>query len=103
MHKVTLPVMLFAVACCLAGLIACSTSKGVTKPKPTASTPGATLISSEPDEVRRQMGEPTVVNRTQEDHILWVYVPHLKILPNDKGTIYVEFENGKVIKVFKME
>jgi len=27
----------------------------------------------------------------------------LKILPNDKGTMYVEFENGKVIKVFKKE
>ena len=64
---------------------------------------GNVLISSEPDEVRRKMGEPTVVSRTQEDHILWVYVPRLKILPDDKGTIYVEFENGKVIKVFKME
>ena len=64
---------------------------------------GSVLISSEPDEVRKKMGEPTIVNRTREDHILWVYVPSLKILPNDKGTIYVEFENGKVIKIFKIE
>ena len=64
---------------------------------------GANLISGEPDEVRRRWESPLQVYRTKEDHILWVYVPHLKILPNDKGTIYVEFENGKVIKVFKME
>ena len=103
MHKVTLPVALLMVACCLAGLITCSTSKGVKKPKPTAPVPVNALISSEPDEVRKKLGEPTVVSRTLEDHILWVYTPYLKILPNDKGTIYVEFENGKVIKVFKKE
>jgi hypothetical protein len=91
------------VACCLAGLVTCSTSKSVKKLKPTAPAPANDLISSEPDAVRKKLGEPTIVSRTQEDHILWVYVPHLKILPNDKGTMYVEFENGKVIKVFKKE
>ena len=103
LHKVTLPVTLLVVACCLAGLITCSTSKSVKKLKPTAPAPANDLISSEPDAVRKKLGEPTVVSRTQEDHILWVYAPRLKILPNDKGTMYVEFENGKVIKVFKKE
>jgi hypothetical protein len=103
LHKVTLPVTLLVVACCLAGLITCSTSTSVNKLKPTAPAPANDLISSEPDAVRKKLGEPTVVSRTQEDHILWVYTPRLKILPNDKGTMYVEFENGKVIKVFKKE
>jgi hypothetical protein len=103
LHKITLPVTLLVVACCLAGLITCSTSKGVKKPKPTTSAAGNALISSEPDEVRKKLGEPTVVSKTLEDHILWVYAPYLKIMPNDKGTIYVEFQNGKVIKVFKIE
>jgi len=103
LHKVTLPVTLLVVACCLAGLITCSTSKGEKKLKPTASAPANALISSGQEEVRKKLGDPTVVSRTQEGHILWVYTPRLKILPNDKGTVYVEFENGKVIKVFKKE
>jgi hypothetical protein len=103
LHKVTLPVTLLVVACCLAGLITCSTSKGEKKLKPTASAPANALISRGQEEVRKKLGDPTVVSKTQEDHILWVYTPHLKILPNDKGTVYVEFENGKVIKVFKKE
>ncbi len=103
LHKVTLPVTLLVVACCLAGLVTCSTSKGEKKLKPTASAPANALISSGQEEVRKKLGDPTVVSRTQEDHILWVYTPRLKIMPNDKGTVYVEFENGKVIKVFKKE
>ena len=103
LHKVTLPVTLLVAVCCLAGLITCSTSKDAKKPKPTAPASNNALISSGPGEVRKKLGEPNVVSRTQEDHVLWVYTPHLKILPNDKGTVYVEFENGKVIKVFKKE
>ncbi len=77
--------------------------KGVKKPKPTASPAGNALISSGPDEVRKKLGEPTVVSKTPEDHILWVYPPYLKIMPNDKGTVYVEFQDEKVIKIFKIE
>jgi len=36
-----------------------------------------------------------------DDHILWVYLPTWKILPNDKGTLYVEFADGKVVKIFQ--
>ena len=90
------------VACCLVGLIACSHS-AAKKPKPAVSPLADTLVSAGPDDVRKKLGDPTVVSRTPEDHVLWVYTPYLKIMPNDKGTIYVEFENGKVIKVFKIE
>ena len=94
-------ITLLVVACCLAGLIACSTSKSAKKANPAAPVPATALISSGPDEVRKNMGEPTVVSKTPENHVLWVYTPHLKILPNERGTIYVEFEDGKVVKVFQ--
>ncbi len=103
MHKVALPVTLFVVACCLAGLVTCSSSKAVKKAKPAAPASVDALISSGPDAVTKKLGEPTAVSKTADDHILWVYTPRLKILPNDKGTVYVEFEDGKVIKVFKKQ
>jgi hypothetical protein len=105
LHKAVRPVTLLVIACCLVGLVTCSSSKSVKreKVKPAAPARVDSLISSEPDAVRKKLGEPTVVSKTQEDHILWIYTPRLKILPNDKGTVYVEFENGKVIKVFKIE
>ena len=103
LHKTVRPLTLLVIACCLIGLVTCSSSKSVKKAKPAAPARVDALISSGPDEVRKKLGEPTVVSKTQEDHILWIYTPRLKILPNDKGTVYVEFENGKVIKVFKIE
>ena len=51
--------------------------------------------------MRKRLGDPTLVSKTMEGHILWVYVPKWRILPNDKGYIYVEFENEKVIKIFR--
>ena len=86
---------------CATGLIGCSSVRGLFKPKQTSSPFDNALISSGQDEVRKKLGEPNVVSRTMEDHILWTYLPTWKILPNDNGTLYVEFENGKVIKIFK--
>jgi hypothetical protein len=103
LRKVALSVVFLAVAFCLAGLIACSTSKSVKKTKPATSAPVNALVSSEPDEVRKKLGEPSVISKTPEGHILWIYEPSWKIMPNDKGTLYVEFQNGKAIKVFKIE
>ena len=103
LRKAALAVAVITVVFCLAGLIACSTSKSVRKTKPAAPGSVNALVSSGPDEVKKKLGEPTVVSRTPEDHILWVYEPSWKIMPNDKGTLYVEFEDGKVIKIFKIE
>jgi hypothetical protein len=61
------------------------------------------LITKGPDDVKRALGEPTVVSKTNDGNILWVYSPTFKILPNDNGTLYVEFQDGKVTKVFKKQ
>jgi hypothetical protein len=87
----------------LVGPIACSSSKGARKPEQKVSTADSGLISEEPDAVRKKFGEPTTVSRTVDGHILWVYQPSWKLLPNDKGTVYVEFDNNRVTKVFKIK
>jgi hypothetical protein len=93
--------VLLLVIVCAAGLIGCSSIKGLFKSKQSSSPFDNALISSGQDEVRKKLGEPNVVFKAMDDHILWVYRPSWKILPNDKGTLYVEFENGKVVKIFE--
>ena len=90
---------LVLVTFCLTVFIACSSSRAVQKQNLHAAD--NQLITSGEDEVKKKFGEPTSVSRTGEDHILWTYSPSWKIMPNDKGTVYVEFENGKVIRVFR--
>jgi hypothetical protein len=53
------------------------------------------------EDVRKKLGEPTIVSLTTENRILWTYLPEWKLMPDNKDTVYVEFENGKVIKVVK--
>jgi hypothetical protein len=97
-------VVLFFAVFCFLGLPACSTIKGTQKPKQvTKSSPESALMSQGEDEVKAKLGEPTVVNKTNDGHVLWVYRPSWKILPNDNGTLYVEFDEGKVIKIFKKQ
>ena len=88
---------------CIAALVACSTSKSAKKTKPAAPASVNALVSSGPDEVKKKLGEPSSIARTPEDHILWEYEPSWKIMPDDKGTLYVEFKDGKVIKVFNIK
>jgi hypothetical protein len=59
------------------------------------------LISMNEEDVRKKLGEPTIVSLTIENRILWTYIPAWKIMPDNKDTVYVEFENGKVVKVIK--
>lgn len=61
------------------------------------------LVSYGPEVVTKKLGEPTTVSKTPEGHILWVYEPSWKVIPNHKGTVYVEFEDNKVTKVFKIK
>jgi hypothetical protein len=111
MWKLAPAAVVTLVACSLAFFAGCSKSKGVkgeaaAKPDKPAKTSTKhpfdnALISKGQDDVRKRFGDPTVVSKTIDDHLLWVYVPTWRILPNDKGYLYVEFENGKVIKIFR--
>lgn len=97
-------VVLFLAVLSFLGLPACSTIKGTSKPKQVAkSSPESALMSQGEDEVKAKLGAPTVVNKTNEGHVLWVYRPSWKVLPNDNGTLYVEFDEGKVVKIFKKQ
>jgi hypothetical protein len=94
------PLLLLA-AICLVTLPACSTLKGAAKPKQARPAPESSLIGQDQDEVKKKLGEPTDVSKTAEGNLLWVYRPSWTLLPTHKGTQYVEFKDGKVVKVFK--
>jgi hypothetical protein len=81
----------------------CSTSKGVQKPKPSSRIEEADLLSQGEEAIQKRLGKPTTISRTPEGHILWIYEPSWKLMPNDKGTRYVEFDNGHVVRVFKIK
>jgi hypothetical protein len=68
-----------------------------------APPPDLTLVSKSEDEVKKKIGEPSDVAKTPENHVLWIYRPEWKIMPNDEGTLYVEFVDGKVAKIFQIK
>ncbi len=82
-------------------LCACSQGKGVERFK--ALPTGTTLVAKSEEEVKKRLGEPDVVSKTPDDRILWVYKPSWKVIPSPKDTLYVEFENGKVGRVFQIK
>ena len=82
-------------------LCACSQGKGVERFK--ALPRGTTLIAKSEAEVRQALGEPSEVAKTPESRILWKYKPSWKVIPSPKDTLYVEFDNGKVMKVFQIK
>ena len=94
------PLLLLA-AVCLVTLPACSTLKAAARPKQARPTPESSLIGQDQDEVKKKLGQPTDVSKTAEGNLLWVYRPPWTLLPTQKGTQYVEFKDGKVVKVFK--
>ncbi len=100
LRKVGHVAALVLVIVCLIMPAACSSSKKTVR-KPGPSSLDSTLIGSGQEEVRQRFGEPSAVSKTPDDHILWVYQPKWKLIPNDKGTVYVEFEKDKVLKVFR--
>lgn len=83
---------------CIAVLFSCSSSKSAIKQSPALEN---AVISMSEDEVRKKLGEPDTVSKTPENNILWTYSPKWKIMPDNKDTIYVEFENGKVTKIVR--
>lgn len=88
----------FLVLLCIMLFFSCSSSKTSKKDKHTLDN---SVISMSEDEVRKRFGEPYMVSKTPENKIIWTYVPQWKILPDNKDTIYVEFEEGKVVKIIK--
>jgi outer membrane protein assembly factor BamE (lipoprotein component of BamABCDE complex) len=88
---------------CLFLLVSCSYFKKTTVKQQAPATPvlEKSLITMNEEDVRKKLGEPTIVSLTLENRILWTYIPAWKIMPDNKDTVYVEFENGKVIKVVK--
>jgi hypothetical protein len=83
---------------CIPVLFSCSSSKTAKKKGPVMEN---AVISMSEDEVRKKLGEPDVVSKTPENNIIWTYRPKWKIMPDNKDTIYVEFENGKATKIVK--
>lgn len=100
------PALLVLAAICLVTLPACSTLKAMVKPKQAkqkqeAPTPESALIGQDQEEVKKKLGPPTDISKTAEGNLLWVYRPSWKIFPDNKGTQYVEFKDGKVVQIFK--
>ena len=82
-------------------LISCSSMKNIAgKPQPAVES---SLISMTEDQVRKKLGEPTMVSLTPESKILWTYRPAWKVMPDNKNTVYVEFDQGIVTKVIKAD
>ncbi|HOV89156.1 MAG TPA: hypothetical protein PKW07_00390 [Syntrophorhabdaceae bacterium] len=77
----------------------CGYSKGAKKIDPKQEE--ETIMSMNEDQVRQRYGEPDMVSKTTSNTVLWTYRKTWKIVPDNKGTMYIEFENGKVIKVLK--
>jgi hypothetical protein len=80
----------------------CSFGKGAKKEVKTPAATDTALISLSEEEVRKRLGEPTIVSKEPDNRIIWTYRPAWKIMPDNKDTTYVEFENGKVTKVLKV-
>ncbi len=92
---------IYALLLCILVLSSCTMFKSTKEAKPSHPALQNNIISMTEDEVRKNVGEPSVVSRTAENHILWTYRPTWKLMPDNKDTVYVEFADGKVVKVIK--
>jgi len=81
-------------------LYGCSASKKSTKAEKIQLE--QILLSMDEKQVREKLGEPTAISRTTENNILWTYQPSWRIIPYNKDAVYIEFEKGKVIRVYKV-
>lgn len=98
--KRTFPVFRAIVLMLIVLLLASCTVFKSSKKEPRTPMENAMMSMTE-DEVRKRLGEPNIVSITPENRIIWTYRPSWKIMPDNKDTIYVEFENGKVVKIVK--
>jgi hypothetical protein len=73
-----------------------------TKEPPKAKlVPDSAVIDMTEGEVKKKFGEPDIVSKMPDNRILWTYQPTWKLMPDNKGTVYIEFENGKVVKMIR--
>jgi hypothetical protein len=63
--------------------------------------PDTSVIDMTESEVKKKFGEPDVVSKMPDNRILWTYQPTWKILPDNQGTVYIEFVNGRVVKIIR--
>lgn len=96
--KTPLFLKVFLIFLCMVFLFSCSSSKNAKKGHPALDN---AVISMTGDDVKKRLGEPDIVSRTPENKIIWTYLPSWKIMPDNKDTVYVEFDDGKVVKVIK--
>jgi hypothetical protein len=82
-------------------LNACSTNKALQTVRNPAGE--ASLMAKSEDEIKQAIGAPDVVSTTPENTVLWAYKPSWRLMPSPKDTVYVEFDKGKVIRVFKIK
>lgn len=92
---------IYALLLCMLVLPSCSVFKSTKEPKLSHPALQNGVISMTEDEVRKKVGEPDVVSKTADNNILWTYRPSWKLLPDNKDTVYLEFENGRVTKIIK--
>ena len=78
----------------------CSGSTAYQKAVKQVSQP--TLISASEEEVKQALGQPDTVAKTPDNRMLFIYRPPWTIYPSPKDTVYIEFDNGKAAKIFKI-
>jgi hypothetical protein len=81
------------------GLIFSSGCTGWTQKR----TQALRMVGSPSEEVKKHIGEPDVVAKNQDNVIIWIYRPPYKLMPNEEGNVYLEFQDGKVAKAFSLQ
>lgn len=61
------------------------------------------MVGQGSEEVKKRIGEPNVVAKKPDNSIFWVYRPPYRLMPNQKGSVYLEFQDGKVVKAFSLK
>jgi hypothetical protein len=63
--------------------------------------PDSSVLDMSEAEVKKKFGEPDMVSKMVDNRILWTYQPSWKIMPDNKDTVYIEFVDGKVVKIIR--
>jgi|WetSurMetagenome_2_1015567.scaffolds.fasta_scaffold301998_1 hypothetical protein len=61
------------------------------------------MVGSGSEEVKKRIGEPSVITKKPDNSIVWIYRPPYKLMPNQEGSVYLEFLDGKVVKTFSLK
>ena len=73
----------------------------VKEPPKAKLVPDSSVIDMTEAEVKKKFGEPDIVSKMPDNRILWTYQPTWKIMPDNKDTVYIEFVDGKVVKIIR--